>query len=203
MKNWKNEFINEVNKINDENLRNVALEMTEEIPSYFWTIPASSSGKYHPDCDLGEGGLVRHSLMVAKCADDLITSEMFLRDLDINRDIAKIAALFHDSIKNGLINEDETYSNHTEFEHPRFASNFVKDFLTNHGVNELIVEMISGAIYTHMGKWCTDSYGNRKALSKPRTDFEKLIHLADYMASRKYIKGLEEWSEDDSDNSEV
>ena len=189
----KDKFIKEVNKINDTVLKEVALSMVDDIPEYFWTIPASSSGKYHPACDLGEGGLVRHSIMVATCAEDLVVSEMFVRDTESNRDIARVAVLFHDCMKNGPIKEDGTYSDHTEFEHPRFASDFVRKHLEAAGIDDLKIDMICGAIYTHMGKWCTDKYGDAKALSKPRTDFEKLVHLADYTASRKYIGGLDEW----------
>lgn len=190
----KDKFIKEVNKINDVALKGVALSMVDDIPEYFWTIPASSSGKYHPACDLGEGGLVRHSIMVATCAEDLVVSEMFVRDTEVNQDIARVASLFHDCIKNGPVSEDGTYSNYTVFEHPRFAADFVRKYLNDANIDALKIDTICGAIYTHMGKWCVDKYGNAKALSKPRTDFEKLIHIADYTASRKYIKGLEDWN---------
>jgi len=186
----KNAFIAKINEITDEKLRNVCLDMVNDIPEYFWTIPASSSGKYHPQCDLGEGGLVRHSIMVYTIAMDLITSEMFVRDNDANRDIARVAALFHDCIKSGPVAEDGSYSDHTVFEHPRLASGFVREHLEAANIDKLKIEMICDAIYTHMGKWCIDKYGDAKALSKPRTDFEKMIHMADYMASRKYINGI-------------
>ena len=37
-----------MNEIENEELRNFALYSANEIPNYFWEIPASSSGKYHP-----------------------------------------------------------------------------------------------------------------------------------------------------------
>ena len=191
--NFKKMFMDKVNEITDTKLLKAAKQIVKDIPEYFWTVPASSSGKYHPECDLGDGGLVRHSIMVATCAEDLVVSEMFVRDCEVNRDIAKFAALFHDCIKSGFVDENGNYSSHTKFEHPRFASDFVREHLEAAKIDPLKIEMICGAIYTHMGKWCTDKYGNAKALSKPRTDFEKLIHIADYMASRKYIGGLKEW----------
>ena len=187
-------FSLEVMKIKNEQLQTACIDMMNKIPNYFWEVPASSSGKYHPACDLGEGGLVRHSIMVCTVAMDLVTSEMFCRDNDENRDIARVAALFHDSFKSGKVAEDGTYSNHTVFDHPRIASDFVRENLTAAGIDQLKVEMICDAIYTHMGKWCVDKYGDAKALSKPRTDFEKMIHMADYVASRKYINGLDEWN---------
>ena len=190
--NNKTLFLKEVEKINDTKLKKAAKQMIKDLPEYFWTIPASSSGKYHPKCDLGEGGLVRHSIMVCTTAIDLVISEMFVRDNEVNRDVARVAALFHDSWKNGTVNEEGQYGNHTVHEHPMIAANFVKRHLIEAKVDDLKIEMICGAIYTHMGKWCTSKYSSI-ALSKPRTDFEKLIHIADYVASRKYISGLDEW----------
>ena len=37
-----------------------------------------------------------------------------------------------------------------------------------------------------MGIWNKDREGN-EMLPKPQTQIEKLVHLADYIASRKYI----------------
>ena len=45
--------------IKTEKIREFVLNFLEnEVPEYFKTIPASSSGKYHPASSLGEGGLV-------------------------------------------------------------------------------------------------------------------------------------------------
>ena len=201
MINWRDKFIAEVNKIKNEDLKNACIKMVDLLPEYFWKVPASSSGKYHPDCDLGEGGLIRHSLMVNKAAEDLVISEMFVRDTEVNRDISRVAALFHDCLKSGKVKEDGTYEDHTIFEHPLLASDFVKENLVANNIDELKVTMICDAIRTHMGKWCTSKY-SKLALSKPRTDFEKLIHMADYIASRKYIKGLDEWFEEPKKDEE-
>lgn len=191
--NMKKLFIAEVDKIHNTKLKKAAKNMIKDAPNYFWHEAASSSGKYHPECDLGDGGLVRHSIMVCKVAEDLVISEMFCRDNESNRDIVRVASLFHDFIKHGEVAEDGTYSNHTVFEHPLLASDFVRNHLIEAKVDDLTIEMICDGIRTHMGKWCTSNY-SKVAMSKPRTDFEKLIHIADYVASRKYIAGLPEWN---------
>lgn len=36
------------------------IEVLKQVPSYFYIVQASSSGRYHPTYALGEGGLVRH-----------------------------------------------------------------------------------------------------------------------------------------------
>ena len=46
-------FINK--EITSEELRHFALYATDKIPEYFWTIPASASGKYHPRNRFGRG----------------------------------------------------------------------------------------------------------------------------------------------------
>lgn len=198
---YKKQFIDEINKITNSKLRKSAKKMTKDLPEYFWHVAASSSGKYHPSISLGEGGLLRHTLMVCKCAMDLIETEMFIRDTSANRDIARVAALFHDCLKHGKVNENGSYCEHTIFEHPLCAADFVREHLEADKIDDLTVTMICDALRTHMGKWCTSKY-SKVTMSKPRTDFEKMIHIADYMASRKYIKGLEEWSENKENQSE-
>ena len=191
MNKYRAMFLAEVDKIENAKLKKAAKALVKDMPDYFWEKPASSSGKYHPTCDLGEGGTVRHSILVSRVAVDLVVSEMFIRETAINTDMARFAGLFHDCMKYG---NPEANLEHTVFEHPRFAADFVREHLTVAKVDDVQVNMICDAIYTHMGKWCVDKYGKSAALSKPRTHFEKLIHIADYMASRKYIGGLEEWA---------
>lgn len=168
-------FKDEINKIHNYEMKQSCLEMMYFIPDYFWKVPASSSGKYHPKCDLGEGGLVRHSLMVTKVGLDLLRAEIFVRDTKTNEDIVRIACIFHDVIKQG---DNE---GHTVFEHPILAAKFLEEHLQ---IDSVAKDIIIDAVLSHMGKW------NKKddiELNRPMTDFEKLVHTADYIASRKYI----------------
>ena len=188
----KDLFISEMTKIKNDAWRNGCLKLIENIPDYFWTTPASTSGKYHPKCDLGDGGLVRHSIMVSRIAVDLVEAEIFVADLPKYRDMARIAALFHDAWKLG-----DGSVNQTKFEHPTIAADWffcrAKKFM-----NEDDAEEITQAIRTHMGKWTTSKYSDA-TLQKPCTAFEKLIHTADYIASRKYIGGIEEFKEPENE----
>lgn len=182
----KEEFIKEINTIKNEALRKVAMKMVEDAPEYFWTVAASSSGKYHPAISLGEGGLVRHSVMTYKIAIDLLEAEIFIPISDDNRDLVTITALFHDIIKRG------SNSKNTVFEHPILSADFVYEHLKDADIEPVVIDVICKAISRHMGKWTTCSY-SKITLKAPVTPFEKLIHTADYMASRKYIKGLDQW----------
>ena len=97
----KNEiFKNELNYIDDNVLRKFIVYCLENAPDYFYTVPASSSGKYHPTQDLGEGGLIRHTKAVVQVAMDLIRSEQFkIEGIDEKDDIIS-ACILHDIIKN-------------------------------------------------------------------------------------------------------
>lgn len=88
--------------------------LTEVVPKYFWTIPASSSGKYHPSISLGDGGLVRHTTLAAEVIIELARLEKYA---DANPKIAMCAILMHDTFKNGHLD-----TGHTVMSHPRIAA---------------------------------------------------------------------------------
>ena len=185
----KESFIKEINKIQNESLKLASMEMVENAPEYFWTAAASVSGRFHPKCSAGIGGLVRHSILAERIGLDLLNAEIFVKDTPIARDLVIVSMLFHDVIKLG---HDENGVK-TATEHPILSSNFVNQYLTKHNVDEYIRETICSSISTHMGKW-TYCNNSNYSLTKPYTDFEKLIHTADLMASKKYMKGLDEWT---------
>ena len=187
MFNAKEAFMAEVNKIKNEALKEVAENIVKDAPEYFWHNAASSSGKHHPQCDLGEGGLIRHSIMTAIIANDLVVSEVFIEDTPYNRDLAIFTGLFHDIIKYG------NNQVHTDFAHPILSGIFVKERLEKSNIDESAINTIYKAIYSHMGKWTTSVYNPGITLDIPSTAFQKLIHTADYVASRKYIGGLDDW----------
>ena len=47
-------FAKVVNTFKNEDIREFALYCMENLPEYFWSIPASTSGKYHPITDFDE-----------------------------------------------------------------------------------------------------------------------------------------------------
>lgn len=167
-----------INMLSDEKLKEFTYSALEKIPSYFWEIPASSSGKYHPYHDLGIGGTVRHTVMVMQCALDLLRMENENPD-PLYIDAVIISCMFHDSFKNGL--ED---TGHTIQEHPALASDFVINHFCYYDIS--FAMEVGRAILSHMGRWNTDKEG-KKILPTPSTKLAELVHMADYIASRKYI----------------
>lgn len=58
-------FKKELSYIESPIVRTIVEDLLSEVPNYFFEIPASSTGKYHPDYALGKGGLVRHTKAAA------------------------------------------------------------------------------------------------------------------------------------------
>ena len=91
-------FANELNDIQDDNLRQFAAQLLVNAPEYFFTIPASSSGNFHPYFAREIGGLVKHTRCVVFYAE--CNAESFNFDSH-TKDLAIIAALAHDIKKQG------------------------------------------------------------------------------------------------------
>lgn len=171
-------FVKEIEKIKSKDIKDAALCLVDKVPVYFWKVPASSSGKYHPLTDLGEGGLVRHSINVKRMLDHLLTLNGYFEMTGREKDLLRVAALFHDCMKSGSQEEYEK-DPHTKFMHPIYASDFIKE---NMSLPESDIEFICKAVESHMGQW------NRGTLPLPETTAQKALHLADYLASRKGIE---------------
>lgn len=192
-------FWNELLKIHDMNLRLFVIDVLKEIPEYFFHIPASSTGKYHPQYALGEGGLVRHTKAAVGIALDLFNIEPDAFDKR-EQDCIIAALILHDGMKNGpaeLSGEsDSSTRSYTKTEHPILMANLIYEIAKRKGLDatigvssfpDVIVEIMN-LIQTHMGRWTLDYKTKAKVLSEPSTKAQKLVHLADYLASRKHLQ---------------
>ena len=65
-------FEDEIKLLKIKKVRDACTTMIELLPDYFFEVPASSTGKYHPDYALGEGGLLRHSKAAARIGYELL-----------------------------------------------------------------------------------------------------------------------------------
>lgn len=180
--------------------RNVVLckfaqNLIEKIPSYFWVESASSSGKYHPEFSNGDGGLARHSLMTFRWIIELIKTNP--EDIEEFAAAMIFASLFHDCCKRGM---SDNVSEHTLHEHPILSSKFIidnaekfasenKDFIDMTSEDEdsfkREIGMIVLCVESHMGKWNTSKHSTIE-LPKPTNPIQYMVHLADYIASKKY-----------------
>lgn len=172
-------FHYELNLIKDKKLKLFAAKALLELPDYFYIIPASSSGKYHPKHALGEEGLVKHTQCAVRIAEALFTISNFDKH---SEDMIVVALLLHDGCKKG-VKEDK----HTKHEHP----NIIATFLENNINLKTIIEegdltTICNAIRSHMGQWNMNRY-SQTILKTPTTTIEKFVHMCDYLASRKFL----------------
>jgi len=144
-------------------------------------MPASTSGKYHPQFSLGEGGLVRHIKVACRILEEMFKNESFCNYDDHRKDLIRMALILHDGFKSG-----KTFSNHTVTEHPLLMADFLEDNQENLLLKKEEVNFVARLISTHMGPWTKDREGN-EILPKPTTKDELLVHLCDYIASRNFL----------------
>lgn len=176
------EFEVEINYIKNSNYKENLKKLIEKVPDYFFEIPASSTGKYHPEFSLGNGGLVRHTKVAVKIANELLSLENFTRSYTSDeRDLLLIAIMLHDTFKSGVVEEK-----YTRFDHPLIAADFIKENQNITTFTDKEVELISSAISSHMGQWNTSNYSNVE-LPKPHTKYQVFVHMCDFLASRKFL----------------
>ena len=177
----ENVFNVELNRIQDQNVRASTELLLNMLPDYFFEIPASSSGKYHPIFSLGEGGLVRHVKVAMRILEEMFKDTAFGTYEDYTKDLLRMALLLHDGFKSGIEN-----CGHTCNEHPVIMSNFILENKDKLFISEEDAKFVSSLILTHMGPWNKDRADN-VIMPVPQTREELLIHLCDYIASRNFL----------------
>ena len=186
-------FTIELKTIKNKDIRNFAEKILDDAPDYFFHVAASSTGKYHPQYALGDGGLMRHTKSVIRFYNHLMSieqnnSKFTEREIDLGR----VACLAHDIQKSGNTEYYEEKSNggenkvFTVFNHPLLAAKYIMSYQDSY-LTEEELKFIAIAIGSHMGQWNTNNHHPDIILPKPKTDMQQIIHLADYLASRKDI----------------
>lgn len=171
-------FTKELSYIKDQNIKESLQIMIDKIPDYFFTIPASSTGKYHPLYATGDGGLVRHTKSAVRMAYELYGIYKFDNH---KKDLMIMALVLHDSVKKGEIEEK-----YTRFDHPLLACEFLKKYSQELPLEKEDIEFICECISSHMGRFNTSEYSDI-ILPIPKTPEQKFVHMCDYLASRKVI----------------
>ncbi len=154
------------------------------LPDYFFSVAASSTGKYHPEFSLGDGGLLRHTKAAVRIAYELLNDPCIGDKYTSNeKDLMLIALTMHDGVKHG-IPEDK----YTKAEHPLLASKLIKDNRSILKMSDDDVNFMCRVIESHMGPWNTHPYTKEEILPKPKTKYENFVHMCDYLASRKFLE---------------
>ena len=175
-------FKTELRYIKNARFMENAKKMINLLPDYFFEIPASSTGKYHPSFALGEGGLVRHTKVAVRLAYELLNNEcignVFNND---EKDLILIALIMHDGCKSGL-----THGQYTVANHPSIVAKLIFDNKDNLTFEESELDLLCKMIETHMGQFNKDYKGNA-ILPLPSNKYQKFVHMCDYLASKKFL----------------
>lgn len=169
----------------NEDIKEFAIVLLDDMPDYIWHVGASSTGKYHPAYSLGEAGLMRHQIAVVRFINFFLELEQYGSKLTSReRDLIRLSGLSHDGRKSGS-QEDYEKSKYTRFNHPVLMADVVRSFDGQYLSHEEI-ELIADTISRHMGQWNVDKKTNME-LPKPNNKFARMVHVADYLASRKCL----------------
>ena len=178
-------FEKELKWIQNKDIRRFAIEMISVLPDYYFEVPASSTGKYHPEYSLGQGGLVRHTKGAMLIAKSLLDLEQYKNEFsEEEQDIILTALLLHDGMKHGV--ERGTYTVAT---HPTEMVKFIEsnDKICK-VIDRLTLDVICNCIASHMGSFNTDYKTGKEILPKPQTPMEKFVHLCDFLSSRRFLE---------------
>ena len=174
-------FSKEISYIKNKRIKNSLITMLDKLPSYFYEVPASSTGKYHPSFSLGNGGLLRHTKAAVRIAVELFEDESLNNFTNDEKDLLIMALTLHDGLKSGLVK-----SEYTAFEHPILIANYIKENKNDLELTNDEIDFVCDAIITHMGPW-TKNYKGEEVLSPPKTKYQRFTHMCDYLASRKIL----------------
>lgn len=166
--------------INDKNIRSFTFDALHKAPHYFWLIPASSTGKYHPKFSQGMGGLIKHVAFAMYIGDQLCTTFSIEGK---NRDCVLSAIALHDINKKGFDLPKESEPDY-QFFHPLLPREHLHELRSLYGKEDY--DTIMFLVETHMGsaiggKWTP-------GFRQPETLESLVVHLADYISSRKKIE---------------
>lgn len=164
-----------------EEMKLFCIDLLENRDEINYSIPSSTSYKYHNKTQCQPGGQILHELMVATMMNYLLGLEFIQNSIKHprQRDCMRIAAIMHDCMKtNG--------GQYTVHEHPMLGSKFVEECEVEHPIKPELRKYIGRLIQSHSGQW-VDSKRSSLVLPKPETTEQFFVHLCDYFSSRANI----------------
>ena len=171
-----------LNKFETDEIRNYCTDMIKEIPDYIFTIPSSTSFKYHNKTQCQPHGQIFHILMFAEVMNYVLGLEYVKEKTnERQRDCLRCTPIFHDAIKCGL-----NGSQYTVHEHPMLAGEWVRNTSVEHDVDAGTKAYIARLCESHSGEW-TFTKRSKTVLPKPENDEQFFVHMCDYLASRSNL----------------
>ena len=171
-----------LNKFETDEIRDYCADMIKEIPDYIFTIPSSTSFKYHNKTQCQSHGQIFHILMFAEVMNYVLGLEYVKEKTnERQRDCLRCTSIFHDAIKCGL-----NGSQYTVHEHPMLAGEWVRNTSVEHDVDADTKAYIARLCESHSGEW-TSTKRSKTVLPKPENDEQFFVHMCDYLASRSNL----------------
>ena len=174
-------FNKEYGYIKNDKKKNDIKYLVSKLPDYFFEIPASSTGKYHPDFASTSHGLVKHTKVAVRIAKELLDNPGLNNFTDDEKDIIIMALILHDGCKSGMVKEK-----YTRFDHPLIICDLINENRSKLSLNDDEVNLLTKIISSHMGIWNKDYNGN-EVLPIPKDKYQRFVHLCDYLSSKKFI----------------
>lgn len=175
-------FKKEISYIKNNKIKESLIYMINKLPDYFFSVAASSTGKYHPEYAIGTGGLLRHTKAAVRIGFELLgdpaIGDKYTSD---EKDLMLMGLLLHDGLKLG-----KEQSKYTKFDHPILMANYIEEEKDNLSLTDEERTLVCSVIKTHMGPWTTD-YNGEEVLEKPKTKYQNFVHMCDFLASRKCL----------------
>lgn len=171
-----------LDKFEIKEIRLYCQDMIEKIPDYIFTIPGSTSYKYHNKTQCQPHGQIFHILMFAEIMNYILDLEYVQEKTSPQeRDCLRCTPIFHDAIKCGL-----NGSQYTVHEHPMLAGEWIRNTKVEHDISQGAKDYIAELCESHSGQWISNKRSN-VVLPKPQSDDQFLVHLCDYLSSRSNL----------------
>ena len=166
-----------------DKMRLYCTDMIEKIPDYIFTMPSSTSGKYHNATQCQPHGQIYHIIMFAEIMNYRLAlkgnQEKFKSPAQ--RDAMRCVPFFHDALKCGTDGGQWTVH-----EHPMLAGTWVRETNVEHDIEDNIKEAIARMCERHSGEW-TSSKKSKVVLPEPENAMELFCHECDILSSRNNI----------------
>lgn len=173
-------FKEELELFENEDIQEFCIELLDTAPTYFWQISASSTNKYHPDYTIGFMGLAKHVKGATRFLNYILSIDCVKNQFTSReRDLLRTAIMNHDDEKLG-----RNGSQYTLFKHPLLIAERIRAYKGFEWLSDEELDYIAECCASHMGQFNTDKRC-KDELPLPISVGQKLVHLADYLASRK------------------
>ena len=164
-------------------MRKYCEDMIKTISDYIFTIPSSTSMKYHNATQCQPHGQVYHIIMFAAIMNYRLALRCNKQKFNSPkiRDAMRCIPIFHDAVKCGWHG-----SQYTVHEHPMLAGVWVRENKVEHDIDDETKEVIARMCERHSGEW-TSSKRSQVVLPEPETEAEIFCHECDILSSRSDI----------------